>query len=321
MKKQIVALITCFVVCITFVLNGFTSSAAYGTGSDYLDFYVPYSRPEGDGVGYVSVILQDKNDSTNTRLITLAWSLQPYASDDYDDNEAYFGLVNIDDGVLTLELNNTSSKSFCVYSLVRYTPGEGKVDSCDLIGVEEWYTRTFNYSQYGYNMVGFECGGNAVMGSFDNNGTSASIPPRIHWGGDNSLKLLGEVVSLLGQGLVPLKLYLPKLSSIDLNLSEIKQLLDEMYGSLSGAEQEKIDDFVNNSTSQSGVLSDLNNQTSADKIDVDSTSQNIDSNLNISTDANYGLLLSSITGNSNILTMLLACASIALISYVLFGKR
>lgn len=84
---------------------------------------------------------------------------------------------------------------------------------------------------------------------------------------------------------------------------------------------DSISDFNDNSNVQSGQLGDLNNQTGTDKVDIDSTSQDIDSNLDVETDANYGVLLSTFTENNNILTMLLVSVSIALISFVFFGKR
>lgn len=81
------------------------------------------------------------------------------------------------------------------------------------------------------------------------------------------------------------------------------------------------DGFKQDSDLQSSELNNLNQQTQVDRIDVDSASGSVDDNLDVEVDANYGVLLSTFTENKNILTMLLAVASMGLISYVLFGKR
>lgn len=106
-------------------------------------------------------------------------------------------------------------------------------------------------------------------------------------------------------------------NNIYIRLGAIRDLLTESTGS----DSERVDDFKEDSDSQSDSLNDLNDQTEVDKIDVDNASDSVDDNLDIEVDANYGVLLSAITENKNILTMLLAVASMGLISYVLFGKR
>lgn len=86
-------------------------------------------------------------------------------------------------------------------------------------------------------------------------------------------------------------------------------------------DESAMNDFSENSSGQSDSLNDLNEQMQTEKPDIDSTSDDIDQNLDIEVDANYGTLLSTFTNDKNILVMLLACVSLALISYVFFGKR
>lgn len=317
-------MITCLIVCITFVFSGFTSNAQTGSGSDGLDFYVPYAKPSGDGVGYVSFVLENKNTSVK-QLITFFWCVETYIS--YDTtygvvDEGHFGLVYLngtDNSTINIEINNSSQNLMAVYSFGYYGNGSNSLQlvSNDLLFCESWYSYTLNVGA-NYNIVGVEFGGNAV---FSNSNLRFTSTPRIHWGGDNSCSLLNEMLLIMGQNQAMFQTYFPKLNHIDFTLGKMHDMLAEMKAQLNEEEQSKMDNFVNNSTSQSGALSDLNNQTSVDKIDVNSMSQDIDANLDIATDANYGVLLSTITGNSNILTMLLMCASIALISFVFFGKR
>lgn len=152
------------------------------------------------------------------------------------------------------------------------------------------------------------------------------------------IALLTSIRDYLGQNQAMLQTYLPYLSKIFLQLSQINDdfdvnndYLNNIYTELSSFHQDMItqtstdknvtDGFKQDSNSQSSELNNLNQQAQADKIDINSASGSVDQNLDLDVDANYGVLLSTFTNNKNILTMLLAVSSMALISYVLFGKR
>lgn len=325
MKKKIIAMITCLMMCTVFIFSGFTSNAQIGTGSDGLDFYVPYSKPEGEDVGYISVVLRKNSEFYLTTFFWIAEPLETFNNNTVAFNTnavVYFSDNNRNQ--INVELSNISDNVQGLGAIFRYIDTTNKLAICksvEVLGVNDILTYQLDYSAYGFEIVGIEFGGNCIFTNSNSYNNYLIVTPRIHWGGDTSVQLLGEVISLLGQGLVPMKLYLPKLSNIDLNLTEIKGLLDEMYGSISDEEQQKINQFENASGVQSDELSSLNQQTQVNKIDVDSASQTVDANLNIQTDANYGVLLSTFTSNDRILTMLLLVASVSLISFVLFGKR
>lgn len=318
MKKKIVSIVTCLMMCTVLLLSGFDSYAYSGVGSDGLDFYVPYAEPSGDGVGYISILCEDS--SGNKYLTTFYASIQPYKVL-LEENPVDFGgflNVNFDGNQVLVEVTNGADNNMYVHSLGFYTSSfSNMLLSSGLLGAEEWASYTLNYDNFGQRIIGYVYGGNCVVGSSP---ITQGVVPRIYWGGDNSVQLLDQITSLLGQGLVSMKLYLPKLSSIDLTLTEIKGLLNEMQGSITDEEQQKINKFEDDSGSQSNELDSLNQQTQVDKVDVDSASQTVDANLNIQTDANYGLLLSAFTSNQRILTMLILVASVSLISYVLFGR-
>lgn len=324
MKKKIVSILTCMMMCAVFLFSGFTSNAQTGVGADGLDFYVPYSKPEGDDVGYISVVLEKNSVFYLTTFFWIAEPLETFNNNTVAFNTnavVYFSESNYNE--IHIELSNISDNVQGLGAIYRYTDNTNKLNVCksvDVLGVDDISEYVLDFSKYGFRAVGVEFGGNCIFTNGNDINNHIFVNPRIYWGGDNSVQLLDQITSLLGQGLVPMKLYLPKLSSMDLNLTEIKQLLEEMQESISDDEQQKIDKFEEDSGSQSNELDSLNQQTQVDKIDVDSASQTVDANLNIQTDSNFGLLLSAFTSNQRILTMLILVASVSLISYVLFGR-
>lgn len=80
-------------------------------------------------------------------------------------------------------------------------------------------------------------------------------------------------------------------------------------------------DFKQDSDSQSSQLNNLNQQTQMDRIDVDNVSSSVDANIDDNAVANYGVVLSSITGNGKVVQLMLIVLSVGLVSYVLYGKR
>ena len=112
--------------------------------------------------------------------------------------------------------------------------------------------------------------------------------------------------------------------SIDENVASIDKRIEALADALlksANTDKNTTEDFKENSDNQSDALNDLNEQAQAEKIDINSTSSLVDNNLDVNVDSRYGVLLANFTGNSHILTMMLAVASMGLISYVLFGKR
>ena len=120
-----------------------------------------------------------------------------------------------------------------------------------------------------------------------------------------------------------------ELTDIQANQSDEIMILDNIsvyvYGIFShlteseSYDKNQVEQFGSTSNSQSNQLHELN-QTKPNKIDIDSTSSSIDSNIDMDSVGQYGLLLSTFTNNEHMLKMLLITFSIALIGYVLFGK-
>lgn len=121
------------------------------------------------------------------------------------------------------------------------------------------------------------------------------------------------------------------LSIINAQHTEENAELDRIYAELrsihkdliesSSTDKNKTDAFADNSNAQSSALNELNQQNDMEKIDIDSASGTVDDYIDANAISNYGVVLSTFTGNSKILQMLLITLSIGVVSYVLFGKR
>lgn len=83
----------------------------------------------------------------------------------------------------------------------------------------------------------------------------------------------------------------------------------------------KVEEFGNETTSQSNKINDLNQQNKVEKVDPSGASSNVDSHIDTEAIGNYGTVLSVFTGNTHILQYILIVLAVALIAYVLFGKR
>lgn len=331
MKKQIVAMLTCLMMCSVFVFSGFTSHAVIGQGDDMLDFYVPYSRPEGDGVGYISIAVEQNGIY---KLETFVWFVQPFSEVDEfgSDFEACTCWVAINNNNLAIMIENTSPDVTFTCNLFTMYYSDTTGTRMDVLkssilyqedSGEDWIGYDLNYNNYNMNVIGYEIGGNAYLDSSSLNTGGKFYYPRIHWNNDgkDEIAILNKIfeelqyVSSATQNLIHIRL--DTLRSAE----ALSRILDILQSNISEDEMQKQLEFESSSSTQTDELNSLNQQTQVYKPDVDTTAQSIDDNLNISTDANYGVLLSTITGNSNILTMLLVSVSVALISFVFFGKR
>lgn len=113
-------------------------------------------------------------------------------------------------------------------------------------------------------------------------------------------------------------------NEINYQLSVMRDDLQQIYDYMAQSKNEdkqNTDSLKENSDSQSDKLNDLNEQNKMDKIDVDSASSSVDANIDGNAISNYGVVLSSITGQGKVVQLMLIVLSVGLVSYVLFGKR
>lgn len=86
-------------------------------------------------------------------------------------------------------------------------------------------------------------------------------------------------------------------------------------------DKEESDKLKEETTDKSDALNDLNEQNKTDKTDIDGASNSVDENVDLDSIDNYGKVLAVITENQYILQILLLVFSVALVAYVLFGKK
>ena len=103
-------------------------------------------------------------------------------------------------------------------------------------------------------------------------------------------------------------------------VSKMYELLVQVYGQ-DEADKLVVDNFQSISSSQGSQLGQLTQDSQVDKIDINSASTTVDSNIDLNAVGSSGVVLSALTGNQKVLTMLLGVTAISLIAYVFFGKR
>lgn len=86
-------------------------------------------------------------------------------------------------------------------------------------------------------------------------------------------------------------------------------------------DKEESDKLQSESNDKTDKLDDLNEQNKTDKTDIGDASNSVDENVDLESIDNYGNVLSVITENQYILQILLLVFSVALVAYVLFGKK
>lgn len=176
-------MITLFMVCCIFFFNAQEVDAAVGVGDDLMDFYVPYSRPEGDGVGYVSIVVEIDGEHYLHTYIVNRSEYDSLNDHDYGNNGTV--TFSVEDDIMEFEVINGSEKSLVVYSFYRIYGANDNFQhlSSGLLSYrgseDSVYAYSLNWANYGYDIVGFEVGGDIIMYDYSLGSFKA---PRIHWG-------------------------------------------------------------------------------------------------------------------------------------------
>ena len=105
--------------------------------------------------------------------------------------------------------------------------------------------------------------------------------------------------------------------------SWLERIWDSIQEFFNPSEEEKTESeqFESETTDKSDEIGGLVEDSKTEKPDVDDMSDSIDSNLDMTSANEYGAVLLNITENEYILQMLLIVVTVAIIAYVLFGKR
>lgn len=102
--------------------------------------------------------------------------------------------------------------------------------------------------------------------------------------------------------------------------SKLQSIINHL-GVQSAEDKQASDEFKENAQSQSNALNQATQESQTEKVDPNAAAGTIDGNLDFDAVGEYSNVLVVITNNSTVVTMMLIVMCVALISYVLFGKR
>ncbi|MBQ4560184.1 MAG: hypothetical protein IJA54_07695 [Tyzzerella sp.] len=350
-EKQIVAVMSVFVI----LVGGIFSTSFDSLASDN-DFYLEYPEPAISSTqGYVSVVFS--NSSGAFRVMTFFWSLEGYYN---ADSTPLLMRVRVDNGKLEF-FPSSSGSSTGFYSLNMINPSglynfvivnlssETYVYNfanlgytlrgwrCGGNGFVEGFSNTLNFSLFFSSDASSVLLGQVIDVLTRNGTTEQSI-----------LTAVGSILNSVDGVENQLSSVISYLRSVDSELDSIKSELEKIYDKadeilneqkkqtswleriwdsiqefFNPSEEEKTESeqFESETTDKSDEIGGLVEDSKTEKPDVDDMSDSIDSNLDMTSANEYGAVLLNITENEYILQMLLIVVTVAIIAYVLFGKR
>lgn len=111
-----------------------------------------------------------------------------------------------------------------------------------------------------------------------------------------------------------------KIDGIASAISAIKLNIDKFFKNQNSVDMQEME-FNNGIDSSSSKLDSLNQENQVSKVDVNTAAGDVDSNIDFDSMTHYGGVLAVITSHERVVPFILAVFAIALVSYVLFGKR
>lgn len=351
-RKKIVSLMCAVLICSI----GIFSTSFNVCASDVPTYYIPVSEPaKSENQGYMVVLWKDLSTGVmypyvyfwntigtfNTgyeahtyAYITLGYNSIDFAVGGSSGVASYYSLAQVDGGGYYTWLKHSSTDHW----IAQYNGWE-------IVGVQ--YAGNVGYINKSNYPVSFIC-------YFDENGASVLLNDILYTLAHThnvDVDILNKINSIFSSvdGLEnQLSSIINYLKSIDSELDSIKSELQEIYDKADeilneekeqttwlgkiwqsiqefitpkNDDKQKTDDFNSESESQKNEIDDLNAQNRTNQIDVDSASSQVDANINYDNMAQYGGVLATITNNNYVLQMILIVVSVAIIAYVLFGKR
>ena len=330
-SKKIVSMMMIAVITLTIGVCSFSfESDASNT------YYVDYAEPStSDNQGYLIVEFQTPNGDRGVDVFY--WYLFAIAEDGTNYIPAFMD-ISVRGDIITFTPAVYASLSSSGYMLSHYTQiGQTIIDKRST----SFSPYTFDaYSRAGNKIVSVSYNGNIGYLVHDLGGYLNEIYIVFN-SQENAIKLQAlyeqMLISNANDSTIINKLdsIMNSNASIDTKLSQLIELQEEentwlqkIWSSIqrffkgdNATDDKKVEEFNSTSKEQSETLNELNEQNKTDKIDVDSTSNEIDANIDTEAIENYGTVLSVFTNNTHIFQYILIVLAVALIAYVLFGKR
>lgn len=350
LKKSIISI--CVAVCMCFLSVCSFSINSHAAG----EVYLPYPEPStSDSQGYV--VLGIDMDGTR-EYVTFHWAL---SSENLTQSTVEKLPMNIyiSQNSISFTCNFDTSDSYYTTGYIGYYNYEGVyrvMKSFDLsnkgstsfthnfssgIVVKSYFVRgaigalTVPYSTVIPGKVVFLGGvsgsellsvlNQVVSGTVDINTYLRANIPTIN----GYLKSIDSDVSVMTPLLQD---YLPYIQYIftflDNNIENVLNTISYRLGTIiedlgvqSAEDKQASDEFTESAQSQSNALNQATQESQTEKVDPNAAAGTIDGNLDFNAVNDYSNVLVVVTNNSTVVTMMLIVMCVALISYVLFGKR
>lgn len=359
-KKMVSLMCAVMIVAVGIFSTSFDSNASAAGVNNGVEFFVNYAEPAtSDYEGYITLLLRNNitgeyavetlfwyccatfNDYINPCFMTI--EMTPYAiqfapGGNYGA-EASYSITDIDPtGRFSALFTSSTSR----YNL-------------NFAGYN-WTIMAYKYAGNvnGFNASGINNSANLFSVYFSEDGSAMllmDIISLLHSINNTDSSILSTVYSILlsVDGVEnQLSSVISYLQSVDLKLSSISSQLQSIYNKAEeilneqkksntwlgkiwdsiqeffnpdSADKNKTDSFQTESESQKNEIDDLNEQNQTEKVDVNNAVSDVEANINYDDMAQYGGVLATITNNEYILQLILVVVSIAIIAYVLFGKR
>lgn len=350
-SKKIINVLLILTILVSSFSMGFESKASG------LEFYLDYAEPAtSESQGYITFLLYNSNTNQYT---TNTWFWTTYASTSSGaESPAYACIENITSRGFEFTIGGVGAASSAYYSLSCYN-GTGKCMIYKYSNTERYYHTFSSYVtvcgfQYAGNVgriiytvdpntftVNFNQDGSAILLQsiistlLDIRNLDSSILTTVNNilnsvdGVENQLSTLTTYLrSALGNIDTKLANLLDKADRLIAEQEESNTWLEKIWISIQRLfkgdnveDDTKVEEFGSSSSTQSDKINDLNQQNKVEKVDPSGASSNVDSHIDTEAIGNYGTVLSVFTGNTHILQYILIVLAVALIAYVLFGKR
>lgn len=343
------------IVALMCALSVLLSSFAFGFESNAMELYrVGYSQPPtGENNGYMNVIYMDS--SGNKSCDTYWWYIAPYQQVDVSNGSLTTSSMDVDvqssRGKITFTAKTASNVSSRVLVVKLNQAG-----SMEIVWIQNFVYQSEFYIDmaYSYPIWSFACFGNVSEITYDYDYNVDRGFTVMYSDEGMNYDLFSDMAIALGKLEISNQAIYEQVFESNSNLRKIWKNQDELEEWLADAlaiidaqnteqnaeldriyeelqdihetlleskDKDSTDKFAEDSNSQSDKLNQMNEQNKMDKIDVDSASSSVDANIDGNAIANYGVVLSSITGQGKVVQLMLIVLSVGLVSYVLFGKR
>lgn len=353
-NKQIIAVMSAFVV----LVGGVLSTSFHSYAENAIQFTVNYPEPQcSDTQGYISLLTRDVNTQVLTVRTYFWYCIATNSSGAYSPAYAY---IDLNSASIKITVAGGSGATAGFYVLSGITP-EGTYRGITSSSSSSWNFNFNQYGlevvgykfggnaqiNSGFSMTPFDL-------FFDSSGASSVLMDILYTLAQMNicdqtiLQTINSILNSVDGVENQLSSVISYLQSVDSKLSSIESELQEIYEKaddilneqkksntwlekiwnsiqefFNPSEEEKTDSeqFDSETTEKSDEIGGLVEESKTEKPDVDDMSNSIDSNLDMTSANEYGAVLLNITENGYVLQMLLIVVTVAIIAYVLFGKR